>query len=161
MHTSTSTFDGSWWWPQWNTSSLPFPPEPQLANSIIKDGFYLDLELGLSTPLPEQEGISIQQYYSVPHGYYEHSEQELLSDYPKRLGHYARLHDIIDPSRDLNPATHPFTFLRYYDLQRITHKLMHLNDLLKSGVNLSQQDAEELNTLLRDQGTSPKLRGLG
>ena len=81
----------------------------------------------------------------------------MLSDYPDRLGHYARLHHVLDPSRDLSPATHTFKFLRYYDLQRITHKLIRLNDLLDSEFGISKEDTEELNTLLRDQGTRENL----
>jgi hypothetical protein len=42
--------------------------------------------------------------------------------------------------------------LRYCDIQRITHKLLHLQNQLETGAVLSEADSEEMNRLLRAQG---------
>jgi hypothetical protein len=42
--------------------------------------------------------------------------------------------------------------LRYCNIQRITHKLLHLQSQLETGVVLPEADSEEMNRLLRAQG---------
>jgi hypothetical protein len=139
MSREPTVFEGEWWWPK--LSSIHLPPEPQPEYRTTARSFESDLELGASTPLP-----------IGPRRYHNYIEQVSLTNQPARLQHYYAVHLLFDPYRETGLSTANFNSLRYCDIQRITHKLPHLQDQLATGAVLSEADSEEMNRLLRAQG---------
>jgi hypothetical protein len=141
MSREPSAFGGEWWWPK--LTSMPLPPEPQPQDRTDTKSFESDLELGVNVPLP-----------TGPRRYHNYIEQVTLTEHRSRLPHYKAIHLLFDPYRETGLSTVDFSSLRYCDIQRITYKLLHLRDQLVTGAVLSEADLDEMNRLLRAQGTS-------
>lgn len=145
-------FEGEWWWPKLNPSRLNSPP---VHISLHTDDSKHDLEKGMALPLPspEVDEVTNHKLFSLQYeGLYEYSEEEILSSYPQRLHHHARQHATLDRFSGLTPATIDFRYLRYFSLQRLTHRLAHLADRLHSPEGLTDDCLDEMNKLLSDQG---------
>ncbi|PMD23560.1 hypothetical protein NA56DRAFT_700949 [Hyaloscypha hepaticicola] len=110
---------------------------------LVSGSFESDLELGPSIPIP-----------AGPRRYHNYIEQVSLASQPARLPHYYAVHLLFDPYRETGISTANFNSLRYCDIQRITHKLFHLQHQLETGAVLSEADSEEMNRLLRAQATA-------